>query len=334
MDLLAGVKRVCRDLGFSKHFSIGLNISLEGKTMIFSSDSFYMIGNGHTYCQDYACHGSYGNYCWGIVSDGCSGADNSDIGARFLVLKTNAVIKQMLVQSKHDILHPSFYHVVMDQVMLDYGDLIGMLGCQGIIKHLDLPLDVMQATLWMVIGQKVSDKFRFSVFGYGDGQCVMKDKDGIVIKYITFPSGAPFYPVYAYNPSIENDYIKQFGTEKVKGEYIVGLDKNFKSSEVKELYREPFFEAYEIGKQQFQSATVCTDGFRTYSNSNENDFESMRWSSNRLVDLQSYEGVFLQRRIKALARRDLKDKIGHFDDLGAAGVLMMEKSPDEVQDGK
>jgi len=49
-----------------------------------NADSYFEIGSTHLVCQDYALSGLYKDMCYGIVSDGCSSAENSEIGAQIL----------------------------------------------------------------------------------------------------------------------------------------------------------------------------------------------------------------------------------------------------------
>ena len=49
-----------------------------------NSDSYFEIGNTHQICQDYALSGNYKDMYYSVVSDGCSSAEHSEIGAQIL----------------------------------------------------------------------------------------------------------------------------------------------------------------------------------------------------------------------------------------------------------
>src|SRR3989344_1416575 len=61
------------------------------------SDHHFSIGEQHFRqgkpCQDYALSGEFENISFAIVSDGCSGGDNTDLGARLTALAAASAIK-------------------------------------------------------------------------------------------------------------------------------------------------------------------------------------------------------------------------------------------------
>ncbi len=289
--------------------------------IVFSCDSFYEIGNSHAYCEDYAFHRQLGDYCWAIVSDGCSGADYTDIGARLLVRKADAILRENVKKGFdiYDMMHKDF---VDDVLFQDRGD-----ACIEMSKTLGLPICSLNATLWIAICRKTGEKFQWIVGGWGDGQVAMKFKNGTIrVLYSNFPSGAPFYPAYRYQDA-EKKYVEEFGTKQILGvvDVVPGIEEH-ETFEQEVSYKDNFFYS---NNDEVQSITVMTDGFRSYDHVDHQRVGSLPWAASRLLDFKSIEGVFVQRRMKALARRDIKEKITHFDDLGAATILMMEE-PSEV----
>lgn len=295
--------------------------------MIFNSDSHFEIGNGHTYCQDYAVHGSLGDYRWGIVCDGCSGSPYTDVGARLIARKADAIIRGHIMRDNHaalDLCLEGNIQLFLDSIMLD----ICGIGCKNIVKSLSLPDTSLDTTLWVVLCKKIvndngEEKYCFYVVGYGDGQVIIQDYSlDISISYVSYQSGAPFYPTYYFNPEREKLYTTNCGTSCKHGLLIYKENKVIQT-EQDEFYRIPFFTVL----KDVRSVTVASDGFRTYGLKPEQQEDCLRWASTRLVDFKSYEGVFVQRRMKALARKDAKETIGHFDDIAAASVLVVEAEP-------
>ena len=64
-----------------------------------NKDSFFKIGSTHNICQDYAISGRDEHYKvdYAIISDGCSGAEDTDIGSRLVSL----IAKQNISLSTH-----------------------------------------------------------------------------------------------------------------------------------------------------------------------------------------------------------------------------------------
>ena len=86
------------------------------------------------------------------------------------------------------------------------------------------------------------------------------------------------------------------------------------------------FEQEDTPEIRVESISVFTDGVKTYTANMEEKHGSLIWGAQRLIDFQSVEGVFLQRRMRALSRRDIKDNIRHSDDIGGVSIVKMEEA--------
>lgn len=305
-------------------------------------DSHFEIGTMHQVCEDYALHGEWnsntlGRVVWGIVCDGCSGSQNTDIGARILAHRANAQINSIVdrwPEALTEELCPlplTIAHLMQDRYHdAESSDVIG-----DIVKSIGLKRECLDSTLWIVIGiDKGDGKPQYKVIGWGDGEIVIKQKNsahpmGIVC--FDFPSGAPYYFSYRDDPSRAKQYATQFGTEFRQD--IIIYNKSGETNIVSRPmeYDKPVYITYSYDQlSPIESISVFTDGVKTYNCNNDDPcYGSLEWGSRRLIDLQSTEGVFLQRRMKALSRRDAKNGIKHHDDLGGAMILNLEETVDE-----
>lgn len=293
--------------------------------MILNCDSHYQIGNGHTYCQDYALHGDLDGFRWGLISDGCSGSPFTDVGARLIVRNADALIRKHIQDRNVDYLRISDEKVARSFVHSIFFDKFG-LGCNSIINSLSLPETALDATLWMVFCENTTtpDKsYRFHVMGFGDGQAIIRSRYQMSteIYYMFYPSGAPFYPTYNFSLNKQTQYVERFGTFCRHGYMITSEQGETVQSECDAKYDHAVCFYTEAN-----SVTVTTDGFRTYGLKPEQQQDCLKWASTRLVNFKSIEGVFVQRRMKALARQDAKENIGHFDDIAAASIIVVEEN--------
>ena len=158
-----------------------------------NSDSYFEIGSTHLVCQDYALSGSFKDMHYGIVSDGCSSAEHSEIGAQIL-----CHVARYNIQLYYDL-----FFSVEDQVIQT------LLG-NSILKRADelrklYPIvpNALEATLLIMIAK--GDQA--CAFGWGDGY-VLLHVDTLSYKKISYPeTNAPFYL-----SATREDYINKFGS--------------------------------------------------------------------------------------------------------------------------
>lgn len=151
------------------------------------ADSHSLIGYDHLVCQDYTL--TEKDVSW--LSDGCSGALHSDIGARLLIhsIKTNNEYSPII-----------------------YNTLLNLLG---------LDKSVLSATL----GRVYVDNGYAIIDLIGDGVLFFKFKNNsIVIIDVDFPDNVPFYPLYSIYETYGYDYYakghgKNIITQTIIGEY-------------------------------------------------------------------------------------------------------------------
>lgn len=158
------------------------------------ADAGFLIGSTHTVCQDYAIAGTKNGTSYAVVSDGCSGSPNSDIGARILATNVARWIN-----------NPTSY----------YGKPAGLYHhaheASWFVGQLDLPTSCLDATLLIA----VEEEHQFRVCAWGDGVIAARRRQtGLLqVTRVEFPSGYPAYPSYA----LSRDPLAAFQRHSGKG---------------------------------------------------------------------------------------------------------------------
>jgi len=140
-------------------------------------DCHYLIGKSHLYCEDYACRGTVPTP-WVLVSDGCSGSPDTDLGARLLARLTQRYLENPALSAWPD--------------YTELGLAISSEAAQ-LARQLALAPGTLDATLLLagVVGDEVW------VYVYGDGYVLLKDRQGQVqVIEFSFTHNAPFYLSY------------------------------------------------------------------------------------------------------------------------------------------
>jgi len=139
-------------------------------------DHYYTMGLTHKVCQDYATQGDTPTPFM-VLSDGCSGSPNSEIGAKILTITTQEILKDA------------------KQWPLDYAHFGQQLinHALNITEEYQLPESVLDATVMLAFLQGEN----IMVYVYGDGCLLFKDyDDNVGTIEIAFTHNAPFYLTY------------------------------------------------------------------------------------------------------------------------------------------
>lgn len=181
---------------------------------IMAADSYYTKGWTHSVCQDYAIHGSLvtlseiGNtrMDYGLISDGCSSVDDTDIGARLILRAAYCQAGAM--------------HDILKCVATEGGNYLGGANAlwtnfardsalQGIkwANAMELSEQVLHATLFGCF----ADKQWACTASYGDGSHIVCRRVGteriIEIEHIDFLANAPPYPLYLTDKDLNSKFI-------------------------------------------------------------------------------------------------------------------------------
>jgi len=277
-----------------------------------NSDSYYEIGAGHVFCQDYADHGTFNilgkDYTYAIVSDGCSGSKDSDIGARLLAKSFPMCIRHLLMH-KNDL--------SLANLEIEFSETWGL-------KQVYAGPLGMDATIVAMVYSHADDTL-YS-FAWGDGKIYYAFKSqnpqGDYLNDITFKSNAPFYLSYLQDKSRITEYEKAFGLDYANHQgYIitptncVALPESFKSGQ------KSFSEVYKNASQTLRFASVFSDGIDTYQKKdNPNMSMGRHVLFGEIAGYKNFNGEFVKRRMIAFKKQCAKDGWIHYDDVSAATI--------------
>lgn len=259
------------------------------------SDSFFEIGYSHDVCQDYVLSGE--NYL--ILSDGCTSAPHTDIGARIITHMTKKYIK--------------YKDFPLKEIMNDSKSLLN--------DYFSLPLDILSATL--LVAKKTNDSF--NVFLMGDGVIVAKRKDSkILVELYESPFSAPYYPKYTVDHITHDMYMDKFGSIRKKTSWLLSNDNMDLLSEEIQNCTEPAISMFPQNEYEF--VALFSDGLlsflETIITNTSKSTTIVHWKEIliELLAFKSYTGEFVKRRFKRALKEFESKNWHHFDDL-SMGVL-------------
>lgn len=297
--------------------------------MNFHVDSHYLIGSSHSVCEDYAFHTGFNAKKDGeliqvcpvaVIADGCSDSQESDIGARIMAhfvkqkmfesflcgsLNTNSFFKERFA------LFANHLREKMCEMNLPS------------IKSIGLPSESLDATVW-IMGAETGDNGSDAVVavgGWGDGSAIVKRKSGITIYCVTYESSAPFYLSYDLDYHRTQRYLKTFQNTYLLSTVIIKLDGT--SSMIHEecsCNKHFTLQVLDNIDDPVISVSICSDGYKTYTNITEPFLGSLEWAATRMIDYPTIEGVFVERSMRFLEKQDIKNGIHHFDDISMASI--------------
>lgn len=282
------------------------------------TDTFFTIGKTHTICQDYAEHGS--DHV--IVSDGCSSAPESNIGAILLSRAAKLYLKNFAVK---DVATQIFTQNVLANAT-------------AYARAMELHPDSLLATL--LVAKKVNNDIKVVVAGDGVVAARRRGTTNWMVCEYTYPSGAPFYLRYTLNPADEDNYIKQFGitvrhtvndVDVATGEVVKGFSALFENKSSGSLG--PYFLTFPL--DEYDAVAVLSDGSQSFLRT-ETGVTSKQPASvplhtvlSKLLHFKNYAGAFVQRRCKAAFKQFGLDNWHNSDDL-SVGVIYHPEFKEEA----
>lgn len=260
-----------------------------------NADVASITGSSHRICEDYGRADDNGRYV--IISDGCSGSEDSDFGARLLVK-----------QSENKILSDTnWWH---DAIRNSY----------SCVQDLKLKPQCLDATLLSIT---VFDK-TVKVNVYGDGVVAYKNSLGyIMVKVFEYPSGYPEY--LSYNLDVNIDRYKtlknlQNNNQRIVTEYTICPDGSINDlRKIPYLYN-IFSYSYDVGI----SVAIMTDGVSSFIKRNENgNLVNVETSEiiRKLMDFKSLKGEFAQRSLNLLMKESVKNNWYNYDDVTIGAIV-------------
>ena len=271
-----------------------------------NAGSYYSIGKSHTVCQDYARAGQAWNRdAFAALSDGCSSSPDSDVGARLLVLQAADNLK-----ASHTL-----------PVAKPWGEVA--LGAVRLIEPV-LPEEVCDATL--LIAQAGETALRVEAFG--DGVIAVRLRSGATLVYDIDFGNAPAYLTYFLDASRLRGYLAAGCGKRVVRLYIDGqLDQTLETqvgveeSDQDSMGWRGFQFLLEFNSKDAEAVFLFSDGVHSFQHTETFEPIPMLDVVNRLMDIKSYTGAFVERRCKFFEHREVpKLKWQHTDDFSMAGI--------------
>jgi serine/threonine protein phosphatase PrpC len=267
---------------------------------MINTDTFIEIGSNHQICEDYIISGNdlHTNYI--ILSDGCSTAKNSEMGARLLTY----LAKQYLKYHNHISLEQKDANV-MGQWIIHNAEMT--------MRQLGLERSCLDATL---IISYVYKKL-IHIYMYGDGVIVMKDRSGeIKIVTVDYTQNTPYYLSYLIDEKCDQLYYKK----KIQKKITHALKVPGSSFDLIEAYDKPYYHA--INMDIYPCVFVCSDGIKSFVEDNK-IMDPYDYIYN-FMNYKNTNGEFLKRRMKRALLDLSSDNIKHFDDLSIGAYLNLE----------
>jgi len=256
-------------------------------------DSHYIIGDKHKICQDYALHGETEHFVYGFLCDGCSGAKNTDFGARLVAhaAKNNLDSLEKIFETKN------FWDMFLINIFTRLEN------SQFIVSELE---ENLSSTLLCVLHHKKKNITQYGIFG--DGNIVVKYKSGHIERTtIEFENSAPFYPFYSFFKNNRGEFLSGEYKRKqesffsnLKCESVPEQDLNFSDKNQTHFYS---------GCLDYEWIALTSDGIESFSD------EKSIISIQKMLDFKNFSGKFVERRLEKFEKTQKKENLSHFDDL-------------------
>jgi serine/threonine protein phosphatase PrpC len=281
-------------------------------------DSYFEIGSSHMICQDYALSGNHKNMWYGIVSDGCSSAEYSEIGAQILCHAT----KNLLML---------YYDLFLNEsIKVSYlSDLLGnsiRAKADEIRKIYPISRDSLQATLLIsvVIQRSNNPTAEAFIFAWGDGVIIRSNGEVIAVNELDYPeTNAPVYLMTDISA-----YISKFGPAEDK---LVKQSKRYDLQKHSDCYKivkefsgpinpfcDPFVVSYPMPKGDF--ILLATDGLTQYQDQNKKPVKASDIIPS-ILDYPNFNGQFVKRTMNFMKRDLIRKSWSHADDIGIVTTI-------------
>lgn len=280
---------------------------------MFEVNHCFEIGSTHLICQDYALSGQIQTdealFTYGIISDGCSGSKDTDIGSRYLAMATRRILKSELA-NKVDIFNIS----------------VGELG-DKIIKeasgYIDSELLIENNSFDATLGFFITDGEKYRIIMYGDG-LVYLETDVRKIYHISYVENTPPYLSYKLDANRLWGYSGKIGcTDKAVNIWNVNDSKSpaLESQIINKIVDSPYTEICGL-VNNVQKIAIFSDGIDSFESYNQSvariDFLKC---TEQYINYPIKKGDFLIRNFKHNSKDNLKNFVRHYDDLSCAAMV-------------
>ena len=292
-----------------------------------NSDSVFMIGSTHEVCQDYAVSGKSADRHFAILSDGCSAAEDSDIGSRILTKVAEDLLLKTVADTENcDTFSKEFKDVAK----------VAASNSETITRSLKISKYSIDATLMYIVAENGNVLATMC----GDGVIVFGNADKTYsIVEVDYQEGYPRYP--SYDNSGERKQLFDDETGNICRIRHIHVDADFEIiTDVTEIPKDnTCFSACRSSNAEtdmpIKFAAILSDGIHTFHkkvNNGTSIYNSPIPFLSVLKELMTFKGFvgrFVHRRVNKFVSEcnDPKNqKYGwkHADDLSVAVVYAGE----------
>lgn len=266
---------------------------------MIQTDTFLEIGNQHKICEDYIVSGNT-PVPYIILSDGCSTANNSEMGSRILC----HLAKQYLKYNKDRIDNIDYWS--MGQWVVH--------NAEQTARQLGLSISCLTATL--IVAYYINNEIRIMIYGDGSFITVKNDND-VKITSVEFSGNAPYYLVYLIDSFRHNLYNQANNIKSVTNYYY---------NDAIESWHEYAYDTpldFRINVKDNTIVLIASDGVNSFLQG------TTHLKSHEIIKpclkFKNTKGEFLKRRLNKQMKVFKKDDIGHFDDLSIGAFLTVEE---------
>lgn len=283
-------------------------------------DSFFIKGQSHDICQDYALCGETSDLVYAMISDGCSMMNNegtciphptSDLGSRLVCHSAKKVLEHIVGKGERAEISDSFVELLAASMITNQ-------------KMLNMNSCIADATLSLLC---VRENL-ITVRSIGDGAIVVEKNDGsIKIFEREYTPNYPEYISYIMHLDANIRYYDDLKPELKEFITTIGSDGSVKTTEHKKQLLAKSVDNIKVFRQpELKSISVFSDGItdmirgKNFLLSEEaGKSVSTIAAVECLLDIKNPNGMFVRRKLKAIARNQDKD-IGPNDDLSMAMI--------------
>lgn len=287
-----------------------------------NTDKYLAIGHSHKICEDYVLEGSLApSLSYLIVSDGCSGSPDTDVGARIVSYAFLKYLKEwfgpVCKPLESDNWKPSVgLKYILEDLAQKPIDLAANVTSQISVNRLSLDCTVVLA---------LSTPAKTIIMFFGDGAAIIEHLDGSKTYYqISYENDMPYYVSYFLDDNRRYGYILQCNPKVSKR--VAKISKEgvliHHGTEAIMVTRDDPFEPYlwstEI-VEDAKSIIITSDGIKSFQKEKEASIDSLEIAQ-RLSNFKNYNGQFIQRRLHRMQDEFKKEDISHYDDFSVAGI--------------
>jgi hypothetical protein len=283
------------------------------------ADRYFEIGSTHTVCEDYALAGTEDGLSWAILSDGCSSAKNTDVGARLLAHIGKEALQHLHAQGK--LFDSSFLSEEFPMLLRNY--IIAR--ALEVKSALRLDYDSFSATLLLAfVSQAENGPGMWGTVAFGDGSVVFKRSETEMHRArMHYETNAPYY--LSYGMSHENDaaYRQCFGRDK-RLNVLHDLDWTPSDVESNDPYLPWSFRLCGpvAGDKAPAQIILFSDGLESYENKDRSVPFNTDDALRSMIGYKGLAGEFVQRRMRAFRKECEKAGVSHYDDVSCAAITL------------